>query len=196
MRSSRQERIVLFVLRRPPLSSSLLALLAVGFVAPIVRGGAEPDARVVGSVFFIAKSENKNQVHYGIHLDKACAPEGDAPVFAYWRMLERGPLATEPLLSREVPAYGLYEQRLLKHSEHGGRVFLRLNALRARPVVVESAAAGATCATTARTAIGGVPASLESIFVQLRWPFGVESIVLSGRASLDGRPVYERMANP
>jgi hypothetical protein len=186
------------VLRHPPLLSCLFTLLAVGLVAPIVRGsgGGDSDARVIRSVFFVAKSENKNQVHYGIHLDEACAPEGDAPVFAYWRMLERGPLATEPLLSREVPAYGLYEQHVLKHGEHGGRVLLTLNALRKRPIVIESAAAGPTCATIARTAIGGIPASLASIFVQLRWPFGVESIVLSGRASFDGRPVHERMENP
>ncbi len=41
-------------------------------------------------VFSIAKSENKNQVQYVVRLDAHCAPVGPAPVFAYWRMLEKG----------------------------------------------------------------------------------------------------------
>jgi uncharacterized protein DUF4833 len=184
-----------FVLRHLPLSSCLLTLVAVGLVTPIARGAVDRNPRVIRSVFFVAKSENKNQVHYGIHLDEACAPAGDAPVFAYWRMLERGPFATEPLLSREVPAYGFAEQRPLKGSEQGGRVLLTLNALPKRPIIIEAAAAGGTCTTAARAAIGGIPASLTSVYVQLRWPFGVQYIALSGRASFDGHPVHERVAN-
>jgi hypothetical protein len=46
---------------------------------------APPDVR---SVFFIAKSQNRNQVHYGIRLDRECNPIGTRPVFAYWRMFE------------------------------------------------------------------------------------------------------------
>ena len=95
-------------MRRPPLTTSLLVLASLALVAPIAQpAGQEPAARIVRSVFFVAKSENHNEVHYGIALDATCTPAGPAPVFAYWRMRERGPLATEPLLSREVAAYGV-----------------------------------------------------------------------------------------
>jgi uncharacterized protein DUF4833 len=182
--------------RRLPLSSYLLTLAAVGLVAPIARGaGANREARIVHSVFFVAKSENRNQVHYGISLDQACAPAGVAPVFAYWRMLERGPLATEPLLSREAPAYGFLEQRTLQRNERGGRVLLTLNAMPKRPIVVDSAVAGVACTATASATIDQVPASLSSVFVQLRWPFGVAYLVLSGSASSDGHMVRERLGN-
>ncbi|HXN33868.1 MAG TPA: DUF4833 domain-containing protein [Polyangiaceae bacterium] len=185
--------------RRLPLSPSffltLLALAALALVASIALGGADRDGRVIRSVFFIAKSENKNEVHYGIRLDEACRPAGDAPVFAYWRMFERGPLETEPLLAREEPAYGVSDQRALKRNEQGGSVFLTLNALPKRPIIIDSTTSGATCTATAKATIGGVPASLVSVFVQLRWPFGVDYLLLSGSASLDGRAVRERVSN-
>jgi hypothetical protein len=178
---------------RQALSSCLISLAALWLVLPIAGArGPDSDARTIRSVFFIAKSENKNQVHYGIRLDEACAPAGDAPVFAYWRMLERGPLETEPLLAREVPAYGFVQSRVLR-DRPGGRVMVTLNALPKRPITIDSAPGGVACAATAKTTIGGAPASLTSVFVQLRWPVGVEYIVLWGRAA-DGLVVHERVA--
>ena len=182
-------RVRSFFLRRFASLVSLSCLVfAAALVATVVHGAAPHD---VGTVFFVAKSENRNQVHYGIHLDAACAPEGASPVFAYWRMLERGPLATEPLLSREVRAYGVRDQRVLT----GGRIEIRLNALPQRPIVIESAARGDTCETSASTTIDGVPASLANVYAQLRWPVGVEYLMLSGRARGDGRAVRERVAD-
>lgn len=52
-------------------------------------------------LFSISKSENKNQVQYAIRVDDRCEPATTAPVFAYWRMLEKGPTVTEPLLAHE-----------------------------------------------------------------------------------------------
>jgi hypothetical protein len=43
-------------------------------------------------------------------------------------------------------------------------------------------------------AIGGTPASLRSVYAQLRWPFGVDHLVLSGRSLADGRAVEERVS--
>jgi hypothetical protein len=177
----------------PPPPSAFVAIAAVLLLAPLARAGGDREPRVVGSVFFIAKSENKNQVHYGIHLDAGCAPASDAPVFAYWRMLERGPLVTEPLLSRETAAYGLASQSV-QRTGSGGRVVVILSALPRRPIVVESAVATDGCAAGAHTAIGGVPASLGSVYLQLRWPFGVDYLMLAGRSSADGRLLHERIA--
>jgi hypothetical protein len=182
------------VLRLLPLLSFLLALLAALLVVRVVRGGGVAAAsHVVQSVFFVAKSENKNQVHYGIRLDEACVPAGESPVFAYWRMLEHGPLSTEPLLVREVPAYGLQKQHVMR-DERGGRVFTTLNALPKRMIVIESAPDERTCMVRAKTIIDGIPASLASVFVQLRWPFGVDHLVLAGHAIEDGRFVRERIS--
>lgn len=174
------------------------ALAASGFVAPIAgiaRAQPAEEGRSLDSVFFVAKSENRNQVHYGISLDGACAPRGDAPVFAYWRMFERGPRASEPLLAREVPAYGFAEQRVLVRDERGGRVLVRLNALPKRPIVFETSRQGDTCVARARATIAGAPAWLTSVFVQLRWPWGVAHMDLSGLDGAEGRPVRERVTD-
>jgi hypothetical protein len=151
-------------------------------------------ARDLRSVFLIAKSENKNQVHYGLRVDGACAPLGEEPVYAYWRIFERGPLATEPLLAIERPAYGFAEQRPLDRGERGGAVRVRLAAMPDRPIVVQSAVRDGVCAASSATTIAGVPASLESVYVKLKWPFGVAHMIVTGRALADGSEVRERIA--
>jgi hypothetical protein len=182
------------VLRRPPLSSFVSAFGAALLVAPIAHGsGVTGATRVVQSVFFIAKSENKNQVHYGIRLDEQCAPVGETPVFAYWRMLEHGPLATEPLLPRELRAYGLARQSA-ERGPLGGRVSVTLNAMPKRAIVIESAPGEGTCTAVAKAVINGIPATLTSVFVQLRWPFGVDHLEIAGHAITDGRFVRERVS--
>jgi hypothetical protein len=179
------------VLRHLPLGSLLLAWCALALLPDVARGQGTPD---VASVFFIAKSENRNQVHYGVHLDVSCAPLGRAPAFAYWRMLEHGPTATEPLLEREIGAYGFADQRVLARDPHGGRVEVRLRALPARPIVITTAAAeSGACVAGATTTIGGVPASLTSVYAKLGWPFGVDYLMLSGRGLADGRELRERI---
>ncbi len=167
-------------------------LVAAATSFSLVARGVNGSERDVRTVFFVAKSENRNQVHYGLHLDAHCAPAGATPVFAYWHMLERGPFATEPLLSREVPAYGIAEQAVLDRTEHGGRVRVRLRALPGRDLLVETTEDGSTCAARAVTAIDGVPARLESVFAQLRWPFGLDHLELTGHALGNGRVVRER----
>jgi hypothetical protein len=185
------------VLRQLPLSLVALTLcaIAVAAVPNLARGDSPLDARArdVASVFFVAKSENRNQVHYGVHLDPSCAPAGRSPVFAYWRMFENGPLATEPLLQREVRAYGFVEQRVLAREPGAGRVAVTLQALPGRPIVIASTAAGAACLASATTNIGGVPAFLTSVYAKLSWPFGIESLTLSGRGVADGRELHERV---
>lgn len=180
---------------RPALFAWSLVAIGSGLVAQIARAELGAGQQGVESVFFVAKSENRNQVHYGISVDGSCAPRGEAPVFAYWRMLERGPLASEPLLAREVPAYGFADQRVLVRDERGGRVRVTLNAMPKRPIVFETARRGDTCVATARATIGGTPAWLKSVFLQLRWPWGIAYMDLSGQDSESGKPVRERVAN-
>lgn len=188
---------MLLALRRLPVASAALGFAAAVLGAAVAQArGVEVDRapRTVPSLFFVAKSENRNQVHYGLHLDDSCAPVGASPVFAYWRMFERGPLATEPLLPLEVRAYGLASQRPQEGQEGVPGVVVTLNALPTRQIAIDSKADGRGCSAKARTSIRGVPAVLANVFVQLRWPFGVQSLVLSGQGP-DGRAVRERLAN-
>jgi hypothetical protein len=176
------------------LRTRLAWAISIGCAVVAVVGVARSDGGgVVSSAFFIAKSENRNQVHYGVHVDAACSPVGAAPVFAYWRMLEHGPAATEPLLSREVPAYGLAEQRVVERGPEGGRASVRLRALGNRTIDVVTASRDGACVATATTTIGGQPAALSSVFAQLKWPWGVDYLMLSGRALSDGHAVRERL---
>jgi hypothetical protein len=194
MRPSRTEQNLATVLRHVPLSSWVLGAAALAAVAsvPAVAHG-QRRSRDAPSVFFVAKSENRNQVHYGIHLDEACVPAGRDPLFAYWRMLERGPLVTEPLLPLEFGAYGVGEQHVLARGENGGQVSASLRALAARTITVDSRPQNGACLAVASTPIGGTPAVLTSVYAQLGWPFGVAYLVLAGRSLSDGREVRERV---
>jgi hypothetical protein len=178
-------------LGRPAGIATAMALLA-SIVASGARAGAT-DSSEVASVFFVAKSENKNQVHYGIRLDSRCAPIGDRPVFAYWRMFERGPGATEPLLPIELGAYGVAEQHVLSQGVAGGSVRVMLGALRDRPIVIETRADRGGCTASALTNVAGAQASLWSVYVRIKWPFGVDSLTLTGRATDDARIVEEKI---
>ncbi len=174
------------------LGSALVAgLAALSTTTGTARGDASHDA---ASAFFVAKSENRNQVHYGVHLDATCAPSGAAPVFAYWRMLEHGPTSTEPLLSREQPAYGIGEQHVIERRADGGRLVMRLRALPERTIEIDTTSREGVCEVSAVTVIDGTPAALSSVFAQLRWPFGVDYLLLSGRAIAGGRLLQERLA--
>jgi hypothetical protein len=165
-----------------------VAILAATSSAP----GAPGDGARDESLFSITKSENRNFVQYAERLDpRTCAPEGDVPVHAYWRMMEHGPTATEPLLGREQPAYGVAEQRVLTRGPDGGTVQISLRALPREPIVVESHRGPRGCETRARTAIAGVAARLYNVHAVLAWPFGVSRLVVTGWALADGHVVRD-----
>jgi hypothetical protein len=177
--------------RRAPRSalvaSSALALLA----SPAWSLGVGSEGAST-PLFSITKSENKNYVQFAEQLDATCAPVGDAPVFAYWRMLEHGPSATEPLLSLEEPAYGVASQSVTARTVGYGAVRVTLRALREAPLVVESRrGASGACEASARTPIAGAPARLFNVHAVLKWPFGVARLLVSGWSLADGHPVRD-----
>jgi hypothetical protein len=94
-----------------------------------------------------------------------------------------------------VPAYGVSEPQRVDRAERGGRVVFTLNALPKRAIAIDAAPDGAGCIATAKIMIGGTAAALTSVFVQLRWPFGVDHLELTGRAIPDGRMLRERLAD-
>jgi hypothetical protein len=139
-------------------------------------------------LFTIAKSENKNQVQYAIRVDEHCVPASSAPVFAYWRMLEKGPDLTEPLLARELDAYGIESQAVIARDPEGGKVSMVLRAVRSRAILIETWHGGGGCQAVATVSIGGAPAHLFNVYAKLKWPFGVDYLLLQGW-STDGRHV-------
>jgi hypothetical protein len=181
---------------------SKLAALASLFIVHHADGGTDdpadsgsrtfaPAPGDIPSVFFIAKSQNKNQVHYGIRLDRSCRPSGERPVFAYWRMLENhGEL--EPLLPIETSAYGLLDEQPVEARAPGEttvNVGLRALADRRVTILVRRGAAG--CEATATTTVGGMAARLRFAYVHVVWPFGIDYILLRGRRGDGAVPVEE-----
>jgi len=142
--------------------------------------------REIPSAFFIAKSENKNQVHFAIAVDETCAPIGDAPVRNYWRMLEKGPTVTEPLLSHERGAYGLASQQVLARRADGGSVRVTLNAVPGRPVILETTReSDGTCSSVARMTIATKSGRMQYVYVRLRF-VSVEYLLLVGKDDAGG----------
>jgi hypothetical protein len=85
-----------------------LAVLTSAAWSPQAASASQPAE--LPSAIVIAKSSNRNEVHYAVRVDDACAPYGPAPVRPYWRMLERGPKATEALRENELRVLGLQYQ--------------------------------------------------------------------------------------
>src|ERR1700722_1857962 len=115
--------------RSIPLLVALVSCASYALYAVAASAGSPVPAGSSVAVFSIAKSENKNQVQYVIRVDDHCAPVGPAPVSAYWRMLEKGPAETAPILAREVRAYGLASQAVVGKDASGGQTRVVLTAL-------------------------------------------------------------------
>jgi hypothetical protein len=173
-----------------------LALVAL----PVIVGAparADPaGAPRVLLLFSISKSENRNQVQYAVRVDDACQPTSGTPVFAYWRMFEKGPAVTEPLLAHEMDAYGVASQAPVRTPEGAG-VRLILRAVRSRPIVVEAFRnAAGECEAVATVSIQGTPAHLYNVYAKLRWPFGVEYLLLQGWSLEGTRVIKEKVEAP
>ena len=152
-------------------------------------GGAAP---APPSVFIIAKNHNRNQVHYGVQVDDACAIVGAQPVYGFWRMFERRG-EVEPLLDSELSAYGVDPNQRIERSGDTTTIHTRLNAAPDRPVTVTVKRVAGRCETHASTSIAGSVAVLRWVYVRFRWPFGVDYILLHGARVADGVVVEERI---
>lgn len=167
-------------------------LLVAAFVAASARAPAARSSELP-SAFFISKSQNRNQVHYAVVVDANCVPAGDAPVRPYWRLLEKGPALTAPLLAREQRVYGIASQSVTKRSASSGSIALTLRPLPKRPLTITTGkdSTGA-CLASVYTVIQGEPAQLHSIHVVLTW-LGVDSLMIKGWARSDRRVLRETL---
>jgi hypothetical protein len=183
------------VKRRSRALAAISASLALVLLfTPALTRAAGGDA-VATLLFSISKTENRNYVQYAERLDTSCAPVGPAPVYAFWRMLERGPSAVEPLLPHEQPAYGIGSQSVLSRGDGRSSVRVTLRGLPRTPLLVESwRASNGACEASARTSISGVDARLFNVHAVLKWPFGIDHLLVSGWSLADGRPVKDSRA--
>jgi hypothetical protein len=147
----------------------------------------------VRSVFFISKSENRNQVHYGVRVDDHCRPEGQRPVYGYWRDFEDGPTATSPLLDHEQSAYGLTAPRWVRAVGDGGEIRIGLRGFPDRPLTIQTYRAGDGCRARAFTTISRSQAVLRSIYVELGFLFSIDYVLVRGYSAADGRPLEEKV---
>jgi hypothetical protein len=150
-------------------------------------------AAAVHAIFRVDKSENRNQVYYGAHVDQACRPAGASPVYAYWRMRERGPDVTEALLGHEQPAYGIHSQKVVARTSRGGSVRLQLRAWPDRPIRLELFPAANGCAARAQLDIENRPAVLQSIYIDIGFLFSVNYALVRGLRIADGNPIQEKL---
>ncbi len=170
------------------LSASIRTITTISMLAGMLAAAPAHAERTISSVLVVSKSENKNQVHYGVHVDDACSLTGSAPVYAYWRMLERSPSATEPLLEREQRAYGIERQDV-----RGDTVRVTLRALPTRPLTVHvTRGTDGTCTASVVTRINGRAARLYNIHVALGF-LRVDHVLLTGYSDVDGRVISERV---
>jgi hypothetical protein len=176
--------------RRASRACRPVVVLAAVLLALVTAGPAR--AAETDSVFHIDRNKNRNQVHYGVHVDDRCRPVGTEPVYNYWLRLEKSPPETEPLRFFQQAAYGFQKQEV----ETDGRIEVRLRALPGRQVVIRLAAVGGACKAEAFLTIDGKDAHLEKVFVfadeGLLLPT-VRYIELYGRSN-DGVSVYEKIA--
>jgi hypothetical protein len=170
--------------RFPARQAVALALAVLAAAAP--AAAAPPD-----SVFHIDRSKNRNEVHYGVHVDENCRPVGSEPVYNYWRRLEKDPPVVEPLHFFQQAAYGFRKQKI----ENDGRIELRLRALPDRQLVVRVTSVGGTCKAETFMTIDGQQAYLDKVFVFAEEGMFVPTvryIELYGRSN-EGLAVYEKI---
>jgi hypothetical protein len=109
-------------------------------------------------------------------------------------MLERGPNDTDEILGHEAPAYGIASQRVIERGENGGTVRLALRALPGRVVEVRTQKREGACTAMATAIIAGARAQLQRVHAQIKWPFGVDRLVLSGVPVSGGPSINETIA--
>jgi hypothetical protein len=150
----------------------------------------------VRSVFFISKSENRNQVHYAVRVDPQCRPESDHPVYGYWRDFEVGPSAMSPLLKHEQTAYGLTEPRQVRRDEaDGDQIRIGLRGFPDRPLTIETFRGPDGCRARAMTTIARGSAVLRSIYVEIGFLYSIDFVIVRGVRVADNQPVQEKVSD-
>jgi hypothetical protein len=165
----------------------------------LIAGSAHADPVTFGpkdvpTLFYIAKSNNRDRVDYGIRLDASCRPASADAVFPYWRELEKNPVSVHTMGTFAMFAYGVAAQRLERKTDTSAEEKLVLKQVD-RPIwVTTSKAEDGRCKVVARTKIGAIErAELLSIYVKLAGPISVDYVDVKGRNPATGEMLSERI---
>lgn len=172
---------------------AVLAAVLTGLFVPAVAV-ATPRIGVhdVQTLFFVSKSDDRNRVDYGIHLDEACLPVGRTPVFAYWRRFEPGDEPLGSLNSLDEQVYGIRHQSVRSTAPNGSWVELRINGLPEDRILVLIQRVSDGCRARAHATLNGRPVFLTRVHAQLRALIGIDHIRLHGTDRQTGARVVER----
>ena len=198
---TRQTDLTLEIRLPRPRPLGLLAGLAAAIASlPSPAGAGEPTFFPfdVQTVFFISKSDDRNRVDYGIHLDEKCVPQKDDAVFQYWREFENAPpVRLHTLGMIEYIPYGISEQRTVRKTPNGGYHVVRLRQFGTTPIgIFTKKEADGHCSSEARTLINGKEAIFLSVFVKLGHGGiapSVEYVDIHGKDPDSGQDVAERI---
>jgi hypothetical protein len=175
----------------------MIAVCAVGPGSAGVAHAAAPSfgPRDIPTLFFIAKSDDRNRVDYGMHLDSHCAPAKEDAVFPYWREFEHSPpVRTHSLGMFEYLAYGVSRQETLRRSPAGSEYALKLKQVDRQIWVTVSKAEDGRCTALVRSTIAGIKyANLLSIYVKLSGPLSVAYVDVKGKNLETGQLIVERI---
>ena len=157
-------------------------------------GPVEFSAHDIKTVFFFTTSDNKTHIDYGLRLKAGCVPDGDEPLFPYWRDYDSTPpgVNTNALKFFEYPAYGVREQKLERNGV-GHELRVKLKALPRDIVISVKPGPGGTCTATPRTTVAkqaGV--ELLSAHIQVKSGWRVDYVEVKGRTG-EGKAISERL---
>lgn len=172
-----------------------LALLA---VATVAHADVQFERHDVATIFFIDKSDDRNRVDYGIHLDTSCHPASGSPMEVYWREFEGGRdgRVTHGLNMFEGPVYGVGSQRVVETRPDGMTMEIDIRALSSRHLQIHTARAPHGCTARASTTIHGTPAYLERVHLTLGdGPGTLRFADIYGTAIEGGAPVTEHVVH-
>lgn len=168
-------------------------------VAPDAEAGQPQfSAFDVQTVFYISKSDDRNRVDFGIHLDEHCIPLGKSAVFPYWREFENSPpVRVHGLGLFEYIPYGISEQRTIRRTSSGGTHWMKLRQLDKLPIsITTKKEADGHCSSEARAVINGKEAMLTYAYVKLGrggLTPSVEYVDVHGKDLESGQEIYDRI---
>jgi hypothetical protein len=145
----------------------------------------------VRTLFYIAKSDDRDEVHYGIHLDKNCLPVGGSPVFAYWQQIEQGPNVVEELNTLDRTVYGIDRQNVAKRAADESVVTMAIRAASDRTVTISIRRQNDKCVVESMGLIAGTRAQVERVFIHIAGFLRVDWIEIRGSAN--GKVIVERV---
>lgn len=171
--------------------ATALALSATG--APSIASATPRiGAHDVQTLFFVSKSDDRNRVDYGIHLDESCMPVGRTPVFAYWRRFEPGDAPLGSLNTLDEQIYGIRHQAVRTTAPNGSWVEMRINGLPDERILVLIQRMPDGCRARAHATLSGRPVYLQRVHAELATLVGIDHLQLHGVDRRTGAAVTER----